>query len=76
MEKFKVVIKGKYGVDEEGDKSLVFETKGKGDPNALANALADSLCEVALDNGLGLKELVDNIKFTYKRCVKEREEDK
>lgn len=76
MEKFKVVIKGKYGFDEEGDKSLIFETKGKGDPNALANALADSLCEVALDNGLGLKELVDNIKFTYKRCVKEREEDK
>lgn len=76
MEKFKIVIKGKYGIDKEGNKSLDFETKGNGDPEVLMNALADSLCEIALDNGLELKELVDDIKFTYKRCVKEREEDK
>ena len=76
MDKFKVVIKGKYGIDEEGDQSLIFETKGKGDPNALANALADSLCEVALDIGVGIEVAVDNIKFTYKSSGKEREEDK
>lgn len=76
MEKFKIVIKGKYGISEDGHKSLVYEANGNGNPEALVNALADSLCEIALDNGLELKELVDDIKFTYKRCVKEREEDK
>ena len=76
MEKFKMVIKGKYGIDSDGDKSLIFKSNSTGDINALSNALADTLCDIAVENGLELKELMDNIKYTYKRCMKEREDNK
>lgn len=71
MEKFKIVIKGKYC---DIDKHSEFDVMTKGDTNILANALSTVLCSLCIDGGTSCKKMVECIKHVYAQCMKEREE--